>query len=407
MRRQIRKTTAAVFAVCLMATSLVAVSVSGAGAQSSEKLVIPIGMILPDDSPVISFGVNHEALEASVEGFNKRNKDIEFDLFFCDEKFDPNLSADCARQMVDREVVATVGDIASGNAAAVDEILKEAGIPRVALSMISLPEFGSEVSYPVSSGPFIALAGELQQFGEEGLTKLSVLHQESPQAGAIVGLLEGPAEASGVEIVKAVAVPQGTTDYSSYVADAADGTDGIACLCTPTEGLPASTAAAQLGLDIAMSQIILGFSLDQIVETGHKNWVFSDSFPAPSKVNVKQFPNLKLFLDDMKAAKSSDLKPGKLTGAMIQGWLGLQAITELAKGETSITSASLKSSLDSAQDIDMLGLTPPWTPSQPGPTDLFSRSSNPILWRAKFKNNKIVSTKKNPIDTTELFVAGG
>ncbi len=65
MRTGIRRVVTLALLVCLAGVSLVAASVGAAGAQAKEPLVVPIGMILPSDSPVISFTVNAEALKAT------------------------------------------------------------------------------------------------------------------------------------------------------------------------------------------------------------------------------------------------------------------------------------------------------------------------------------------------------
>lgn len=397
---------AAAAALALLAGSLVVVSGGTSVAQSSgtQKLTIPIGMIAPVDSAQASFKSNKEALEASVAGFNKRSKDVKFTLSFCDDKNDPNTSADCARQMVSKGVVATVGDIASGNPTAVNQILLDAGIPRVGLSMVGLAEFSSPVSYPLSSGPVLASGGALAQFKKQGITKVSILIQQSPQASAIGTILNPAAKNMGVTLVNTVQIPNGTTDYSSYISAAqADGAQGMDCICTPQIGIPAATAAAQLGSTAPMSLIVLGFSQGDMAQTGMTHWALADSFPPPEQVNLKAFPNLKQFLADMKAAKNPDLAPNKLQGAMEQGWLGLQAISQVTKGMTTVTAASLKSALDAAKDIDMLGIIPPWTPSKPGPSTIFSRVSNPFMYRITWRSGKLVATKQDLIDLNTVF----
>ena len=52
-----------------------------------------------------------------------------------------------------------------------------------------------------------------------------------------------------------------------------------------------------------------------------------------------------------------------------------------------------------AKDVDLLGLTPPWTPSTPG-FSVFKSSSNHFVYISRF-NGKDVVTDKQPVDVTQ------
>ena len=53
------------------------------------------------------------------------------------------------------------------------------------------------------------------------------------------------------------------------------------------------------------------------------------------------------------------------------------------------------------KDVDLLGLTPPWTPSTPG-FSVFKSSSNHYVYISRF-NGKDIVTNKTPIDVTQYI----
>ena len=53
------------------------------------------------------------------------------------------------------------------------------------------------------------------------------------------------------------------------------------------------------------------------------------------------------------------------------------------------------------KDVDLLGLTPPWTPSTPG-FSVFTSSSNHYVYVSRF-NGKDIVTNKTPIDVTQYI----
>ena len=57
--------------------------------------------------------------------------------------------------------------------------------------------------------------------------------------------------------------------------------------------------------------------------------------------------------------------------------------------------------LKSAKDVDLMGLTPPWTPSTPG-FSVFKSSSNHFVYISRFDGKNIV-TNKTPVDVTQYI----
>jgi ABC-type branched-subunit amino acid transport system substrate-binding protein len=132
---------------------------SGGGSGATVK----VGMITNLTGPLASSPEVKDALLASIAAFNKRggvgtNK-AKMVADVCDSKGDANGEVDCARQMVDDGVAATLNDLTFNNPSGVNDVLEKAGIPRVGIGGTDISEFQSTVSYPVSAGVIATYLG--------------------------------------------------------------------------------------------------------------------------------------------------------------------------------------------------------------------------------------------------------
>jgi hypothetical protein len=132
-----------------------------------------------------------------------------------------------------------------------------------------------------------------------------------------------------------------------------------------------------------------------------KGTVLADSFPYPAQVNVKNFPGLKKYFADMKASKKGSLSTANLKTTDFAAWVSTLAFVNVTKDVSSFTPASVIQALQTAQSVDLLGLTPAWTPSTPG-FSVFKSSSNHFVYVSRF-NGKDVVTDKQPVDVTQYI----
>jgi hypothetical protein len=129
--------------------------------------------------------------------------------------------------------------------------------------------------------------------------------------------------------------------------------------------------------------------------------VLSESFPYPSTANTKKFPGLKQYFADMKASGKSSLSTAKLKTPYFGPWIATLAFVDVTKDVDTFTPASVVEALKTAKDVDLMGLTPPWTPSTPG-FSVFTSSSNHNVYISRF-NGKAVVTDKKPVDVTQYI----
>jgi ABC-type branched-subunit amino acid transport system substrate-binding protein len=391
--------------VAALAVPCAAASASTPSADASAP-VVKVGMITSLTGPIASNPEVKDALLASIAAFNKRggvganHAKLEADV--CDSKGDANGEVACARQMVDDGVVATLNDLTYNNPAGVVDVLEAAGIPRIGVGGTDVSEFSSSVSYPISAGVIAAYIGTAVGFKEDEHTKTCLVRTDAPTGATFRGFLTPMFTAVGVDIVCDVSVATGATDYAPYIAEVQrENPDSMLISHSDSVATQLIAAMAQLNAKIPMGGNPGSFKLETLRKYKDitKGTVLSDSFPYPAQVNVKNFPGLKQYFADMKASGKKSLSAANLKTTDFAPWISTLAFVNVTKSLDTFTPATVIEALKTAKDVDLLGLTPPWTPSTPG-FSVFTSSSNHYVYVSRF-NGKDVVTDKEPIDVTQ------
>lgn len=402
---QLRRVVPLALAVAL-ALPLVATTASAQSGGSAPT--VKVGMIYPLTGPLASSPGIKDALLASVAAFNKRGgvgtNHAKLQADVCDSQGDANGEVSCARQMVDDGVVATLNDLTFNNPSGVVDILQKAGIPRIGIGGTDLSEFQSSVSYPISAGVIAAYLGTAVGFKQNNDDKICLMRTDAPTGATFKGFLQPSFTAIGVEITCDVAVATGATDYSPYVAQIQQ-ENPKAVLISHTDAVTTQLiqAMSQLNVKVPLGGNPGSFALATLRKYPQitKGAVLSDSFPYPAQVNVKNFPGLKRYFADMKASGKSSLSAAQLKTQDFAAWIATLAFVNVTKSVDSFTPQSVVQALQTAKDVDLLGLTPPWTPSTPG-FSVFKSSSNHYVYVSHF-NGKDIVTDKQPIDVTQYI----
>jgi ABC-type branched-subunit amino acid transport system substrate-binding protein len=394
--------------VALVALVVVALPI-GAGAASAAPAdgpVVKVGMITALTGPIAANPGVKDALLASIAAFNKRGgagtNHTRLQADICDTRGDANGEVDCARQMVDDGVVATLNDLTYNNPAGVVDVLEQAGIPRIGVGGTDVSEFGSEVSYPISAGVIAAYIGTAVGFKQDGAEKICLVRTDAPTGATFRGFLTPMFEAVGIEIICDVSVATGATDYAPYIAEL-QREDPDAVLISHNDSVTTQLIGAmqQLNAELALGGNPGSFTRETLAKYRDitKGTVLSESFPYPNQANTKAFPGLKQYFADMKASGKKSLSAANLKTSYFSPWISTLGFVEVTKDLDTFTAANVIAALESVQDVDLLGLTPPWTPSTPG-FSVFTSSSNHYVYVSRF-NGKNVVTTKTPVDVTQ------
>ncbi len=404
-----RQVVALVVLVVAVASPLNGVAMA---AESATPPPVKVGMITALTGPIAANPGVKDALLASIAAFNKRGgagtNHARLQADICDTRGDANGEVDCARQMVDDGVVATLNDLTYNNPAGVVDVLEQAGIPRIGVGGTDISEFGSEVSYPISAGVIAAYIGTAVGFKEDGAEKICLVRTDAPTGATFRAFLTPMFEAVGIEIICDVSVATGATDYAPYIAEL-QREDPDAVLISHNDSVTTQLISAmqQLNAKLALGGNPGSFAPETLTKYRDitKGTVLSESFPYPNQANTKAFPGLKQYFADMKASGKKSLSAANLKTSYFSPWISTLGFVEVTKDLGKFTAASVIEALESVQDVDLLGLTPPWTPSTPG-FSVFTSSSNHYVYISRF-NGKSVVTAKTPVDVTQYISTAG
>jgi branched-chain amino acid transport system substrate-binding protein len=408
---QIRGKTAWRVAFLVAGAALLALPFQPAGATvrraAAAEPVVKVGMIAPITSPTAANPDQGEAFKAAVAAFNKRGGlgtgGAKMEAVVCDTKGDANGEVDCARKMVDEGVVATINDLVYNNPSGVQEVLAQAGIPRIGLGSTGT-ESDTSLNYPLSTGIIGAYQGDAVGFADRKKTKVVLVRTDAATGGGFKAFISPPFKAAGVDVVGDVAIATGSTDYAPYVADIQrSDPDAVLLAIDDTSAAQLIAAMQQLNYNVLLGGHPGTFTLETLrkFKENTKGTLLAESFPYPSQNNVKNFPGLKQFFADMKASGKSILDPKKLQPTSFYPWVSTLAFVNVLANTESVTRESVIEALKTAKDVDLEGLAAPWTPSAPG-FSFFGAVSNHFVYLSHFDGKNVV-TDTEPIDVTEYF----
>ncbi len=399
--------TIAVLVVLVVAVAL-PMNVVAASAESASGPVVKVGMITALTGPIAANPEQKDALLASIAAFNKRGgagtNHARLQADVCDTRGDANGEVDCARQMVDDGVVATFNDLTYNNPAGVVDILEKAGIPRIGVGGTDISEFASSVSYPISAGVIAAYLGTAVGFKQDGAKKICLVRTDAPTGATFKAFLQPSFTAIGIDITCDVSVATGATDYAPYIAQLQrENPDAVLISHSDSVTTQLIGAMQQLNAKIPLGGNPGSFKLATLDKYNKitKGTVLSESFPYPSTANQRNFPGLKQYFADMKASGKQSLSTANLKTPDFGPWIATLAFVDVTKNLDTFTPANVVEALKTANDVDLMGLTPPWTPSTPG-FSVFKSSSNHYVYISRF-NGKTVVTDKKPVDVTQYL----
>ncbi len=218
----------------------------GTGDSKDPIKIMQIGTF---ESPSLSLTDAKAGLDAHVQAINDAGglNGREIDVIFCNDAFDANKGAACARQAVTDGVVAVVG-AASSQAPAALPILEEAGIPWLAGAGSGGPIEGtSPVSYPIHGGTQSMQVGMGRLLADKGAETVAVIVADAAAAYAAADDIKHGAEAGGASSYRILA-PLGAPDFSAVASSAlAKDPDAVAVASTATDAPRIIQAVRQAG----------------------------------------------------------------------------------------------------------------------------------------------------------------
>ncbi len=308
-------------------------------------------------------------------------------LIGCEDEFDPNVTADCARQAVGDGVLAFVGAFTTYGDNYVP-IAEAAGIPVVAPFAISFPEFTSELSYPIIGGSPATTAGMGAQLVDvAGAETINVSYLDIEQ-GALAATLVGEGlTPRGLEVASETPVPPDTAELAPQIAAATGGgTDGIVVALDEDQNVLYIQQATQQGVDIPLASSSANIGPDALETLGDdaEGLLVTSNF----KPTTMDDPGVAQFLSEV-----DDYEPDlEINDKSMNAWAGVHLLADVLEGKPDATPQDLITALNGAVDVD-LGLIPPISFDEATPLfgGAVTRVFNPNVLYTKVENGELVA----------------
>jgi ABC-type branched-subunit amino acid transport system substrate-binding protein len=300
-----------------------------------------------------------EVANAAVAQINKTGgiNGAKLQFTFCDDQSDPNTTAACARQAASGPYVVAMVMPSLLDFIGVP-ITDQAGLATVAEQAEEPSVWNDKNVFCYTAGVVGAhhLLGPLAK--KVGVTKLAEINYGGlPQsAGWQLWFKQGVAKA-GIQLGETVEVSQTTTDFTPAITQAmSSGADGIVPIV--------------LGLPPALQQIRRTYPNAQVLEPSYilqpseiassgaaANGLHIAAWAQP--VTATKVPGIKEFIKETKGTLD---KSWYYYENAVLDWLAVHLVANVAKTiHGPVTRASMLAALAKAKNINMMGITPPWS----------------------------------------------
>jgi ABC-type branched-subunit amino acid transport system substrate-binding protein len=378
---------AVAIAACGSSSSSSSTSASGGGGAtnaaastgSATKSPILIGQVVSGaGSPVFSEPQDVSAVSARIRAINAAGglDGHPLKLDYCNDKNDPNTTISCAQKMISDHVVMLDGG-GDLTGAQLVTIMNKAGIPEVGFDAYTGAELNSPnmflltstaPGYVVAMGYLAAHHYKVSMIGADNATALQLY----AGLGAATASLKNP-------WISKTLVPTTVPDLSPYVQSAVKGNPTAiqSFLGTPTDyqamvGVEKSAPGTKWVSAAANVSSVAEATANGTAAIMQDAITFGNLLPLQDKSN----PLISQFWSEMasyqKATGDQYAAPSQQSFGTFSAWLGLWVVQQLVKnGQLSadnMSAATVMKAFQTAKNINMEGVTPPWTPNAPGPT---------------------------------------
>jgi ABC-type branched-subunit amino acid transport system substrate-binding protein len=370
------------------ATTPAAAATTPASVASGEP--IKLMTIGPVDAPGFSLPSIPVGAGIAIKEINDAGgiNGRQLELVTCNDKNDPNVAAQCAKQAIDEKVVAVVGGLSIFEANILPG-LQKAGIPWVGLT--SSASFNAAGVYMIGGDGASTFTGIGAALAKQGCKNIAILlSAQSTPANA--PQIQAGILSEGAKVATTLNAPANGADWAPTVAAArAAGADCIAAGTGPSEtgplisaikaGPAMTLAVADGGLpDVVLSQI--GAAADGVL-------AITGFLPAGSGGG-----------GDKLGAKIQATAPNTPNDQFAKtGYASVQIVAEASKGLPDVTAASLSAALPGITNFDT-GFGPVVSFATPNTIPGYERIFNPKVYIMEAKAGAYGLAQPDPIDMT-------
>lgn len=272
----------------------------------------------------------------------------------CDDQFDPNLAAGCARDAVSDDAVAVVGTSTPGLADSFVPILEKAGIPWMPGYSVMPIEFTAKNSFPIADFNAYA-AGLAERAISDGCRHITIAGSDLAAVDPLAQVVQRIGAEHG-KTIRRVAVPTSAQDYSSVAAETmSGGTDCVIGILSSE--FPGFLTAMQAQGAKARFYVFQRTPTDDVLNQYPKllnGIVWAGAFP---DLQAHAFSDFRSALD--KAGLTHQADRNWSASASVGTWAAFSVFTQVAKRiKGDVTAASWTAAADADSHVDTGGILP-------------------------------------------------
>ena len=379
---------------------------STAGTAASGS-VIKLG-IITDVGTAVNDADEVAAARAAVRGVNSRGgiNGHKVDLLFCNGALSPVTDAACVRSMIGAKVMAMVGDEMVAYEQSGDQLFASAGIASVAPVAYSY-DYQDPNSYLLSAGEVFLNAGQDIAAVRYGGKRVGYVVVNIPTTVPYVAAHKKLLPLLGGTYTGDAEIPEVATDYADPAA-ALEATKPTVINTDATEAadiemLKTMSTLGFTGKEVVAADALTLSDFQGLGSLANKMLIVS-AFPPVSAAS--QFPGLAQYKSDMAA----ELASGDQTAAgyqtynrdvALEAYFGVIAIQKIADQAKATTAAAFKTAINSATNVDLGGVIPPWTPNKSVST-VVPRASTDGEYISEWDNGTVKLLTPTPIPVAKL-----
>jgi ABC-type branched-subunit amino acid transport system substrate-binding protein len=336
---------ARMFALCvaLGATVVASTATGGSAARAKACSGTPLKVMAEGNlSSAVSLTVPQvvagvKAAAANVTATCQLGRPVQ--VIGCDDKFDPNAAAACARQAVSSKVIAVVSF--SGFDDNINPILQKAGIPSVGNNGASSTDSSSPISFP-GQASLTELLGELDILASLGAKNIAVAALNIPAISFLTNLLKQKATAFGSKVT-VISVEPTASDLSSTAGQVlSTGADGLINILATAQTTSMLKSLASQGANFHKLRVIgdlSSFTPKEVQDLGPKYAGVLNGGGTWSPTDLGN-PAIKRYFSELKAAKlSTSVLETSNTG--VTAWAAVHLVADALAGQKKQTTAVL------------------------------------------------------------------
>jgi ABC-type branched-subunit amino acid transport system substrate-binding protein len=289
-------------------------------------------------------------------------------------------------------------------------LIQQAGIPMIAVNPLSNVMFNASNVY-LPQIPNVLLYQVLSGFAAKmkWLPLTNVFSDTSTGRVLEQGAEDALKQATGgTGFQPSVAASPTQSDYSPIAAQAnSQGAVALHSIVSIGQSVPMIQSIEAAGTKIQHYLYAHGMTASDLAGLG----AYANKLVVASTYPPFTDPTMQLFVNAINAeAKRGDpfADMSKMSGRSVDAWLGVRALFKVTTGLKTITAATVTSALNSAKNLDLGPMVPPWTPSATGPAG-YSRASNTSAWVWRWAGNGTSPTQQKITDkayTLAQYIAG-